>query len=97
MALVRIEGPDAARVNAIAANAATSLGRLAKPDTTRVLGPAPAPIERIKQRYRWQVVVKTTELNEMRAALAAMRAEIMPLADRAGVHLGVDIDPVNML
>jgi primosomal protein N' (replication factor Y) len=97
MALVRIEGPDAARVNAIAANAATSLGRLAKPDTTRVLGPAPAPIERIKQRYRWQLVVKTTELNEMRAALAAMRAEIMPLADRAGVHLGVDIDPVNML
>jgi primosomal protein N' (replication factor Y) len=97
MALVRIEGPDAARVNAIAANAATSLGRLAKPDTMRVLGPAPAPIERIKQRYRWQLVVKTTELNEMRAALAAMRAEIMPLAERAGVHLGIDIDPVNML
>ena len=24
----------------------------------RVLGPAPAPIERIKRRYRWQVVVK---------------------------------------
>jgi primosomal protein N' (replication factor Y) (superfamily II helicase) len=97
MAMVRIEGPDPARVNAIAANAAAVLGRLAKPDTMRVLGPAPAPIERIKQRYRWQVLVKSTELNEMRAALAAMRAEIAPLADRAGVRLGIDIDPVNML
>jgi len=97
MALVRIEGADSSRVSAIAARAAAALARIAKPDSMRVLGPAPAPIERIKQRYRWQVMVKSLELNEMRAALAAMRAEVAPLAAHADVHLGIDIDPVNML
>jgi len=63
----------------------------------RVLGPAPAPIERIKQRYRWQVVVKAQALADMRTALSAMRSEVTPHAEREAVHLGIDIDPVNML
>ncbi len=63
----------------------------------RVLGPAPAPIERIKQRYRWQVVVKSGSLTAMRQALAAMRAKVAPLAERAEVRLMIDVDPVNML
>ena len=97
MALVRIEGEDSARVSSVAASAAAALGRLARPDTMRVLGPAPAPIERIKQRYRWQVLVKSDGLSAMRTALAAMRSEVAPIADREGVRLGIDIDPVNML
>jgi primosomal protein N' (replication factor Y) len=76
---------------------ATTLGKRARPDSMRVLGPAPAPIERIKQRYRWQVVLKAQELNEMRSALAAMRAETAPAAREAGVHVIIDVDPVNML
>ena len=97
MALVRIEGADSARVSAIAARVATALGRLAKPASMRILGPAPAPIERIKRRYRWQVVLKAEELNEMRAALSAMRAETAAAAADANVHVIIDIDPINML
>jgi len=97
MALVRIEGEDSAHVSAVAAKTAAALSRLAQVETMRVLGPAPAPIERIRQRYRWQVMLKSTGLNEMRAALAAMRAEMAPLADRENVRVGIDIDPVNML
>ncbi|MGH7931827.1 MAG: replication restart helicase PriA, partial [Candidatus Binataceae bacterium] len=97
MAMVRVEGRMGPRVSEIAARAAASLARFAKPDGMRVLGPAPAPIERIKQRYRWQVMIKSAALGEMRAALAAMRAEIEPLAEAHEVHIGIDIDPVNML
>jgi primosomal protein N' (replication factor Y) len=97
MALVRIEGADAARVNETAARMVTMLGRLAPPDTMRILGPAPAPIERIRQRYRWQIVVKSPALNEMRSALASARAAIGPYAERAEVRVAIDIDPVNML
>jgi primosomal protein N' (replication factor Y) len=97
MALVRIEGPEPARVSEIAERVAAMLGRAAEPDAMRILGPAPAPIERIKRRYRWQVVVKSTSLNLMRAALATMRAEAAPIAERAGVRVALDIDPVNML
>jgi primosomal protein N' (replication factor Y) len=63
----------------------------------RVLGPAPAPIERIKRRYRWQVLVKSRQLRTMRSVLARMRAEIGPYADRQQVSLAIDIDPVRML
>ena len=59
MALVRIEGPAAAQVSALASRVAALLSRAAKPAALRILGPAPAPIERIKQRFRWQVVVKS--------------------------------------
>ena len=97
MALVRIEGGEQGRVSEVASRAAAFLGRIARPDTMRVLGPAPAPIERIKQRYRWQVMLKSASLNEMRAALSAMRAAVAASAERADVRLAIDIDPVNML
>jgi primosomal protein N' (replication factor Y) len=97
MALVRIEGAGASNVNETAARMAAMLARIARPDTMRILGPAPAPIERIRQRYRWQIVVKSQALNEMRSALAAARAAIAPYADRAEVRIAIDIDPVNML
>ncbi|HEY6419410.1 MAG TPA: primosomal protein N', partial [Candidatus Binataceae bacterium] len=97
LAMVRIEGPEALAVANIAAAVARALTKTVSPDKVRVLGPAPAPIERIKQRYRWQVMVKSRELKLMRAALVAMRAEIAPLAERDGVYLAIDIDPVRMM
>jgi primosomal protein N' (replication factor Y) len=97
MALVRIEGPHSAAVAELAVAAAAHLARAARPDAMRVLGPAPAPIERIRNRYRWQVVLKAIDLNEMRTALSAMRSALAPQAEREKIHLMLDIDPVNML
>jgi len=97
MALVRIEGPEAARVSGVATQVAAHLARLARPETMRVLGPAPAPIERIRGRFRWQVVVKAPRLDELRAALAAMRTAIAAEAERAQVRVAIDLDPVNMM
>ncbi len=97
LAMVRIEGAEPRLVRRLAEAAAKSLAKASTPDSIRVLGPAPAPIERIKQRYRWQVMVKSRELNPMRAAIAAMRAEVGPAAERDGIFLAIDIDPVRML
>jgi primosomal protein N' (replication factor Y) (superfamily II helicase) len=93
LALVRIEGNEPAQVSDGAAKIATLLAHAAKPESLRVLGPAPAPIERIKQRYRWQVLLKARERHELRAALSEVASY------RAGeeVRVSVDIDPLNML
>jgi len=97
LAMVRIEGEEPRAVGRIAQAAASALIRAAGPDDVRVLGPAPAPIERIKRRHRWQVMVKSRALKPMRAALSAMRADTGPLASSEQVYLMVDIDPVRML
>jgi primosomal protein N' (replication factor Y) len=93
MALVRIEGDESAHVSERAREVATLLAQAAKLESVRVLGPAPAPIERIKQRYRWQVLLKAPERHELRAALA----ELASYSARDGVRVSIDIDPVNML
>ena len=97
LAMVRIEGAEPRLVRRAAEAVAKSLAKGSTPEGIRVLGPAPAPIERIKQRYRWQVMVKSRELKPMRAAIAAMRAEVGPSAERDGIYLAIDIDPVRML
>jgi primosomal protein N' (replication factor Y) (superfamily II helicase) len=97
LAMVRIEGAEPQIVRRMAEAVAKSLAKSSAPEGFRVLGPAPAPIERIKQRYRWQVMVKSRELKPMRAAIAAMRAELGPAAERDDIFLAIDIDPVRML
>ena len=97
LAMVRIEGVEPHLVRRTAEAVANALAQDSTPDGFRVLGPAPAPIERIKQRYRWQVMVKSRELKPMRAAIAAMRAEVGASAERDDIHLAIDIDPVRML
>jgi primosomal protein N' (replication factor Y) len=100
MALVRIEGEDAAAVSAAAEQAARILRdriRGVSLDAMRILGPAPAPLERLRGRYRWQVMVRAIDGSAMRAALAAMRAQLGDHAERGGVFVGIDLDPVNML
>jgi primosomal protein N' (replication factor Y) len=111
MALVRIEGAEATAVAAMAERAALALRSQVKDiqakgvkdagelgtGPMRVLGPAPAPIERLRGRYRWQVVVRSTEAAAMRAALASMQVQLGAHDARGGVFVGIDLDPVNML
>jgi primosomal protein N' (replication factor Y) len=93
IALVRIEGAEPQSVSHRASEIANKLAKSANPENTRVLGPAPAPIERIKQRYRWQVLVKSQRRDELRTALTAVTSH----RSEDGVRVSVDIDPVNML
>ncbi|MFZ0680568.1 replication restart helicase PriA [Candidatus Binatus sp.] len=97
LAMVRVEGAEPQIVRRAAEAVAKALAKDTTPEGMRVLGPAPAPIERIKQRYRWQVMIKSRELKPMRAAISAMRAEVGPSAERDDIFLAIDIDPVRML
>ncbi len=99
LAMVRLEGAEAAAVESLSTAAASALQRHAGagPGALRVLGPAPAPIERIAQRYRWQVMVKAPSWSQMRAPLLAMREALAARAQSSGVSISIDIDPVHML
>jgi primosomal protein N' (replication factor Y) len=62
----------------------------------RVVGPAPAPLARLRGKHRFQILVKARArgrlLEVLRASLEAHRASGHP--DR---HVTVDVDPVSLL
>ncbi len=97
LALVRVDAPheDPAR------EAAEALGRVAqhaaesRPGDVDVLGPAPAPISRLRGRYRFRLLLKARSRPPLRAVLFAL-TEAIPRVGR-NVRVVVDVDPVSML
>ena len=61
-----------------------------------VLGPAPAPLERIKGVYRWQVLVRGKG-GSARALVAGALAQRSALKLPSAVTLAVDVDPMSLL
>ena len=62
----------------------------------RILGPAPAPLERIKGEYRFQILIKAVRRPEALEVVRSSREDL----SRKGVNLkqvSVDVDPVNLM
>ena len=64
----------------------------ARPDLL-ISGPAPAPIERIQGRWRFQILLRSAERKALLDALEACVPERPP----AGVQLAADVDPQDLL
>jgi len=58
-----------------------------------ILGPAPAPLSRLRGRFRWQIIVKGTTISTLH--LVARLARDYPLP--SGIQLKWDIDPLNFM
>jgi primosomal protein N' (replication factor Y) len=61
-----------------------------------VLGPAPAPLGRLKGVYRWQVIVRGRG-SSSRALVAGALAQRASLRLPSSVSLAVDVDPQDLL
>jgi primosomal protein N' (replication factor Y) len=61
-----------------------------------VLGPAPAPLERLKGVYRWHVIVRGRGAGA-RALVAGALAQSAALKLPSSVSLAVDVDPQDLL
>ncbi|MEO0662188.1 MAG: protein kinase [Planctomycetota bacterium] len=97
LSLVRIDAVDEERARRVAARIAAEARR--RPEVSRheveVLGPAPAPIARLRNRYRFRVLLRGTSRGALRrvtAALVAIKDDI----DKK-VRVALDVDPVSML
>jgi primosomal protein N' (replication factor Y) len=61
-----------------------------------LLGPAPCPVERIKNRWRWHLVLKSASAREM-TRVARYFLERFEVPNRAQLRVSVDRDPVSLL
>nr|WP_275889079.1 primosomal protein N' [Desulfobulbus rhabdoformis] len=61
-----------------------------------LLGPTPAPLVKIRDKTRWQLLIKSSNQQVLHAVCAAVleqKGKLWPSA----VRLGVDVDPENMM
>jgi len=75
-----------------------ALGRLLSPapEGVRVMGPAPAPVLRVKSEYRYQVLLKTSSRKRLSEMLADVRR--FATAEKWGpANLAIDVDPMTLL
>ena len=82
--------------DALARSAA--LGRLLNPapEGVRVMGPAAAPVLRVKSEYRYQMLLKTASRRRLSEVLAEVRR--FAAAEKWGpANLAIDVDPMTLI
>lgn len=62
-----------------------------------VLGPARAPLSKIKNKYRWRIIVKSSDMDKLIEILSKVSDGFNKTKGRINVDLSIDINPVNML
>jgi len=75
-----------------------ALGRLLNPapEGVRVMGPAPAPVLRVKTEYRYQVLLKASSRKRLSELLGEVRR--FAAAEKWGpANLAIDVDPMTLL
>lgn len=61
-----------------------------------VLGPAPSPLDKVRDNFRWQILLKgvsSTALHDLCTAVRSVQKDIL----LAQCSLVVDVDPENMM
>jgi primosomal protein N' (replication factor Y) len=96
LALVLTRHKDAARAQTIAMEMRGKLMTANRDHSCRILGPAPAPLARLRGEYRMQLLVKSANRKRLRQVIDAA----MTQAETDGVEmraLTLEIDPVSMM
>ena len=94
-----IDGPKVAEVESQAKKLAAHLrerhaANSKYRDQVEILGPAPAPIAKLRGRYRWQLLIKAKQISAL-LEFANIARELLPRSSKARLH--IDVDPFNML
>jgi primosomal protein N' (replication factor Y) len=61
-----------------------------------ILGPAPSPIERMNRNYRWQILLKAADLEELHLLCRQVQESRGELVS-SGCRMSIDVDPENMM
>lgn len=95
MANVGFSGKNAGAVRAAAKSAAGLIESLPEGLVT-LLGPAPAPLERLAGKYRWHLALK---LHQEKAAKEALKPVLTRLEAhrRRGIAISIDVDPTSLM
>ncbi|MBU1565380.1 MAG: primosomal protein N' [Proteobacteria bacterium] len=98
LTVLRVKGRVEADVQATALTIARFCRKAVEKEKYRieVLGPAPSPLDKIKDNYRWQVLIKGVDTDELHALCTAIQSDRKAVIKR-DCDLSIDVDPENMM
>jgi primosomal protein N' (replication factor Y) len=91
--LITAKGRNEPKTLYVIEQLAKEIERLELPDT-ELTGPAPAPIARIEERYRFQIFIRTRRIM---AVTPRLRPLFMDRAWPDDIRITIDVDPVDLL
>lgn len=95
LALLRVEATQRPPAYAFLEQACR-LGEQLRAGAIRLLGPAPAPMERRGGRYRAQLLVQATQRADLQSFLGMWRARLPELPEARRVRWSLDVDPIEL-
>jgi len=96
MVNIRFAGMDEEQVKSVAAQVAAFLRGHPWSSRINLLGPTPAPLVKIKDKTRWQLLLKSAQPTILHALCDEVLERKKQLCPSA-VSLHVDVDPENMM
>jgi primosomal protein N' (replication factor Y) len=93
---IEIRGKGKERVLAAGNAIKRTVARLSEGLGIEILGPAPKPLARLKGLERWHLLLRSPSRRGLRQALGRALPEVRALR-LPGLHVAVDVDPVQLL
>lgn len=91
---ITISGPKEMDVIQGAEAVFQALRTIQHPSLNDILGPAPAPISKIKDQFRWQLIIKSDNNNDLRRSIYET---IYPInVKHSRVVIAINVDPVGI-
>jgi primosomal protein N' (replication factor Y) len=97
LAILRLEGPDADRTGDFAEALARRVRDTCNATGVVLRGPAPAPLERLRDRFRWQLVLSAARARALHEVIRSIQSAWRASSEARTIRLVVDVDPVSML
>lgn len=96
LALLLVRHKDATRAKTLAMELRNALTRTNRDNLCRILGPAPAPLARLRDEHRIQILIKSRSRKQLRKLIDDALKELE--ADGKDLRaVTVEIDPVSMM
>jgi primosomal protein N' (replication factor Y) len=102
MVAIRISGKERQKVVRAAEKLGESCRQLmsANPSpglTVQMMGPVEAPLPRIANRHRWQILLKSPDTNQLHGLVKAwiLGKDLLPV--NRGIKIAIDVDPIFLM
>jgi len=94
LANILVSAPSAEAAQEHCAHLAQKVRGRLKENEAEILGPAPAPLTKLKDRYRYHFLLRAMEAGVLQQVLGPLQED---LASRGNIHVVVDVDPVSLM